>query len=168
MNILLIVFIIFLVVISSILVWINLPGTFIFLFCAFFLGLYSNFEILSKFYLFIVLLIYIFLELIEFLLSFLAIKIYGGKKSSIFYSIAGGLIGAFIGSLVFPIVGSFCGLILGSYFAIYYNEKRLGSLHKKANQIALSTVLSYSLSKGLKCLGIIFFAIYILKIFNSN
>ena len=167
MNFLLILFIAFLVIISSILVWVNLPGTFIFLFCTFFLGLFNNFEILSKKILFIVLLIYIFLELIEFIFSFLAIKLYGGKKSSMFYSIVGGLICAFIGGLIFPIVGSFCGLILGSYLTIYYNEKRLGETHKKANKIAWSTVLSYSFSKGLKCLGIIFFALYILKIFNN-
>ena len=168
MNILLIIGISFLVIITSILVWINLPGTFIFLFCAFFLGLYDNFEILDRNLFLIIFAIYIFLEFVEFLLSFIAIKMYGGKKSSIFYSVVGGLVGAFIGSIFFPIVGSFCGLILGSYLTIYYNEKKLGVSSLQANKIAGSTVLSYSFSKGIKCLGIIFFAFYILKIFNNN
>ena len=74
MNILLIIGISFLVIITSILVWINLPGTFIFLFCAFFLGLYDNFEILDRNLFLIIFAIYIFLEFVEFLLSFIAIK----------------------------------------------------------------------------------------------
>ena len=165
MNLLLVLLIFLLVIITSILVWINLPGTFIFLFFTLCIGLYGAFDIISKKILLFTLLVYIFLELIEFLFSALTIKIYGGKYSSAWLSIIGGLIGAIIGSIIFPIVGSLLGLILGSYLITYYNEKKSGKTHLEAKRIAESSIIGYVFSKGLKSLGIIIFGIYIIKLF---
>ena len=47
MDLLIITSILLLIIISSILVWINLPGTFIFLFSTFLFGLYNGFDIID-------------------------------------------------------------------------------------------------------------------------
>ena len=109
----------------------------------------------------------VFLELLEFLFSVLTIKIYGGKNSSAFLSIAGGLIGAIIGSFIFPILGSLFGLILGAYLITYYNEKRGGKTHDQAMKIAGSSTLGYVFSKGLKSISIAAFGLYIIKLLNN-
>ena len=167
MNLLIITSILLLIIISSILVWINLPGTFIFLFFTFLFGLYNSFDIIDEKKLLIAFAICVFLELIEFLFSVLTIKIYGGKNSSALLSIAGGLIGAIIGSFIFPILGSLFGLILGAYLITYYNEKRGGKTHDQAMKIAGSSTLGYIFSKGLKSISIGAFGLYIIKLFNN-
>jgi len=167
MDLLFIVLIFLLIIFSSILVWINLPGTFIFLFFISLFGLYNSFDIISKKILLIAFIICVFFELIEFLFSVLIIKRYGGENSSTWLSIFGGLIGAILGSFIFPIVGSLFGLILGTFLIIYYNEKREGKTHNKAMKIAGSSTLGYILSKGLKSLSIVFFGLYIIKLFNN-
>jgi len=165
MDLLIIALIILLVIISFILVWINLPGTFLFLFFLFLFGWYDNFDIITKNFLLIGLGVFVFLEVIEFLFSALTIKIYGGKNSSALLSIAGGFIGAIIGSFIFPVIGSLFGLILGSYLITYYNEKKAGKTKQEARKIAGSSTLGYILSKGLKSLGIVVFSFYIVKLF---
>ena len=165
MDLLIITLIVLLIIISSILVWINLPGTFVFLFFTFLFGLYNSFDIIDEKKLLIAFSICVFLELIEFLFSVLTIKIYGGKNSSILLSIAGGVIGAIIGSFIFPILGSLLGLILGAYLITYYNEKKGGETHHQAMKIAGSSTLGYAFSKGLKSFSIIAFGFYIIKLF---
>jgi len=164
MNFLIIGLILLVFIITFILVWVNLPGTFIFLFFTFFLGLFTSFDIISKKILIIALLVCVFLELFEFLLSALTIKIYGGKNSSAFLSILGGFFGAFIGSFIFPIIGTLFGLIFVSFLITYYNEKRHGKTHQESMQIAGSVILGYIFSKGLKSLFIIVFACYIINL----
>jgi len=168
MNLLIITLLILLVIISSLLVWINFPGTFLFLGIVFLFGLYNSFDIITKNFLLIALVVCILLELIEFLFSALTIKIYGGKNSSALLSIAGGFIGAIIGSFIFPVIGSLFGLILGSYLTTYYNEKREGKTNQEARKIAGSSTLGYIFSKGIKSLGIIIFGFYIIKLFLNN
>ena len=155
--------IVLLVIISCILVWINLPGSFLFLFFIFLYALYDGFELITQNLLLLALCIFIVLELIEFLLSLLTIKLYGGNNSSAWLSIIGGIVGAIIGSFIIPIIGSVFGLILGSYFITYYNEKNIGRTHEEAKKIAGSSTLGYIFSKGLKTVAIIIFAFNILR-----
>ena len=165
MNFILVGLIISVAVITFILVWLNLPGTFIFLFLSFFLGLYNSFDIISKKILIIALLVCVLLELLEYLFSVLTIKIYGGKNSSAFLSIAGGLIGAIIGSFILPVIGSLIGLLVGSFLITYYNEKSDGKTNQEAIKIAASSILGYVFSKGVKSLSILIFSFYIIKLF---
>ena len=165
MNFILVGLIILVGIITFILVWLNLPGTFIFLFFSFFLGLYNSFDIISKKILIIALLVCVLLELLEYLFSTLTIKIYGGKNSSAFLSIVGGLIGAIIGSFILPVIGSLIGLLVGSFLITYYNEKSDGKTKQEAITIATSSILGYVFSKGVKSLSILMFAFYIIKLF---
>ncbi|MDC0145495.1 DUF456 domain-containing protein [bacterium] len=155
--------IILLVLFTIILSWINLPGNFIFLFSIF---LMEYFEIIdpvkNKFFL-IAILIFIGLEIVEFLLSALVIKLYGGTTSSSYLSILGAIIGSIIGTFIFPIIGSVVGLILGAYMITYYNEKNNGKSIKEATDIANSSILSFVLTKSLKSISIIWTAYYLIK-----
>ena len=155
--------IILLVLFTIILSWINLPGNFIFLFSIF---LMEYFEIINpvknKFFL-IAILIFIGLEIVEFLLSALVIKLYGGTTSSSYLSILGAIIGSIVGTFIFPIIGSVVGLILGAYMITYYNEKNNGKSIKEATDIANSSILSFVLTKSLKSISIIWTAYYLIK-----
>ena len=162
MDFVLILIICLLIIISIILVWLNLPGNFIFLFFMFLFGYFSKFEIITQKILLISLLLYILLEIIEFLLSALAIKLYGGKNTSAFLSIIGGFLGAIIGNFIFPIIGGMIGFIIGSYIITYYNEKKNGRTSEEATQIANSTTLGYMLSKGLKSTSVLVLGIYLI------
>ena len=159
-------FIIF-TILSIILVWINLPGTFVYFFLIAIISALNNFDIISKNLLLIILSFFVLLEIIEFLLLGLTVKLYNGQKSSIFLSILGGISGAIIGSFIFPFIGAFIGLIAGSYLATYFNEKKAGKSQKEAIKVADSTVLGYILSKGLKTLAILGLGAYLsLNYFN--
>ena len=164
MNYLIIPVIILLIIISITLVWFNLPGTFIFLCIVYLVGLFTSFEIITNKILLITLAIFIFLEVLELLLSAITIKLYGGKNSSVLLSFVGGLVGAVIGNLFLPIIGAFIGLIIGSYLAIYFNEKKIGKSKEKATEIATVSTIAYLFSKGLKSFGILVFGIYLLKL----
>jgi len=116
----------------------------------------------NKFYL-ITVIIFIVLEIIEFLLSALVVKLYGGTTSSSYLSILGAIIGGIIGTFIFPIIGSVVGLILGAYMITYYNEKNNGKSVAKATKIANSSILSFVLIKSLKSITIIGMAFYLIN-----
>jgi|TARA_B100001996_G_C18614603_1_gene575180 hypothetical protein len=116
----------------------------------------------NKFFL-IAILIFIGLEIVEFLLSALVIKLYGGTTSSSYLSILGAIIGSIVGTFIFPIIGSVVGLILGAYMITYYNEKNNGKSIKEATDIANSSILSFVLTKSLKSISIIWTAYYLIK-----
>ena len=164
MDILLISGIIFSAAISTVLVWLNLPGTFLLLSTAFLMGFYTDFQIITTNMLFIALAICISLEIIEFLLIAVTVKLYGGKSSSAFLSIIGGFAGAIIGSFLLPIIGTFIGLIAGSYLITYQNELKTGKTKQKAARIAGSSILGYIASKGLKTLAILIFILTVLPV----
>ena len=152
---------IIIILVSLLLVWVNLPGTFLYLFGIGLMGYMNDFEIITKKILIILLIIFVALEIMEFLLATLTVKLYGGKNSSSFLSIIGGIAGGIIGNFFFPIIGGFIGLILGSYFITYYNEKSSGKTEQEAIKIANSTTISYILSKGLKSIALLSVAVYL-------
>jgi uncharacterized protein YqgC (DUF456 family) len=154
--------IVLMAIISIILVWINLPGTFIFLLLIFCFDLLLRTTFFPENFLIIMLIIFVIAEAIEFLLNAIMVKLYGGKNSSAFLSILGAIVGAIIGNLILPIIGAFLGLIIGAYLATYYNEKSLGEDPEKASQIARSTTLSYMLAKSIKSLLILMLTFYLI------
>ena len=131
--------IILLIIVTIILSWLNLPGNFIFLFSIFLMGYFEIIQSLTNQFLLIALLIFIGLEIIEFLLSALVIKLYGGTTSSSYLSVLGAIVGSIIGTFIFPIIGSVIGLILGAYMITYYNEKNNGKSVQEATNIANSS-----------------------------
>jgi len=154
-------------VFSIILVWINLPGTFLFLLLIFlfdfFLETIFHYSInLPENYLLWMLCIFIIAEAIEFILNAVMVKIYGGKNSSAFISIIGAILGAMVGNMILPIIGGFIGLILGSYLLTHYNESIAGEDDKKARDIARSTTWGYVISKSIKSLLILAFVFYLI------
>ena len=92
----------------------------------------------------------------------LTVKVYDGKKSSIFLSILGGISGAMIGSFIFPFLGALIGLIMGTYLVTYFNERREGKNIKDAVKVADSTMLGYVLSKGIKSVAVISLTLYLI------
>ena len=155
--------IIVLIICSIILSWLNLPGNFIFLFSIFLMSYFKIIDSLTNQFFFMIILIFIGLEIIEFLLSALVIKLYGGTTSSSYLSILGAIIGSVIGTFIFPIIGSVIGLILGAYIITYYNEKNNGKSVQEATNIANSSILSFVLTKSLKSISIIWVAWYLIK-----
>ena len=155
--------IILLIIVTIILSWLNLPGNFIFLFSIFLMGYFEIIQSLTNQFLLIALLIFIGLEIIEFLLSALVIKLYGGTTSSSYLSVLGAIVGSIIGTFIFPIIGSVIGLILGAYMITYYNEKNNGKSVQEATNIANSSILSFVLTKSLKSISIIWVAWYLIK-----
>ena len=153
----------FLIIVCIILSWLNLPGNFIFLLSIFLMGYFEIIEPLKNQFLLISLLILIGLEIIEFLLSALVIKLYGGTTSSSYLSILGAITGSIIGTFIFPIIGSVVGLILGAYIITYYNEKNNGKSVQEAVNIANSSILSFVLTKSLKSISIIWIGWYLIK-----
>tara|TARA_Y100000758_G_scaffold267598_1_gene208237 strand:+ start:787 stop:1269 length:483 start_codon:yes stop_codon:yes gene_type:complete len=154
--------IVLMAIISIMLVWINLPGTFVFLLLIFCFDFLLRTTFFPENFLMIMLIIFVVAEAIEFLLNAIMVKFYGGKNSSAFLSILGAIIGAIIGNLILPIIGAFLGLIIGAYLATYYNEKSLGENSEKASQIARSTTLSYMLAKSIKSLLILMLTFYLI------
>jgi len=163
MNFVITSIIILLVIFTIILSWLNLPGNFIFLFSIFLMSYFEKIDPLTNQFFFIAILIFIALEIIEFLLSALVIKLYGGTTSSSYLSILGAIIGSIIGTFIFPIIGSVIGLILGAYIITYYNEKNNGKSVKEATNIANSSILSFVLTKSLKSISIIWVSWYLIK-----
>ncbi len=166
MNTLMIFITVLVAVISIILVWFNLPGTFVFLLLVFCLD--YLFKTTSESYIefsensfIMILVIFLLAEIIEFILSAIMVKNKGGKNSSAFLSILGAIIGAIIGNFIFPIIGAIIGLIIGSYFMTYYNEKNLGRSSQEASEIAISTTLGYLIGKFMKSLLIIISLFYL-------
>tara|TARA_B100000029_G_C17145226_1_gene803919 strand:+ start:73 stop:567 length:495 start_codon:yes stop_codon:yes gene_type:complete len=154
---------IFLSILSIVLIWLNLPGTFINILLSGILVLFfntANFNILL-----IGLIICIFFEILEFLLNTFSIKVYGGKNSSLFISILGSILGACLGSIIFPIIGTLIGLLLGGYLSVFLNEIKDAKNKREAIKISNSIVLSYILSKGIKTIFIIFYNFYLTKLF---
>ena len=154
--------IVLMAIISIILVWINLPGTFVFLLLIFCFDFLLRTTFFPENFLMIMLIIFVVAEAIEFLLNAIMVKFYGGKNSSAFLSILGAIVGATIGNLILPIIGAFLGLIIGAYLVTYYNEKSLGEDSEKAAQIAKSTTWSYVLSKSMKSLLILMLMFYLI------
>ena len=154
--------IVLMAIISIILVWINLPGTFVFLLLIFCFDFLLRTTFFPENFLMIMLIIFVVAEAIEFLLNAIMVKLYGGKNSSAFLSILGAIIGAIIGNLILPIIGAFLGLIIGAYLATYYNEKSLGEDSEKAAQIAKSATWSYVLAKSMKSSIILMLMFYLI------
>lgn len=155
--------IILLIIFTIILSWLNLPGNFIFLFFIFLMEYFEIIDPVKNQFFLITILIFIGLEIVEFLLSALVVKLYGGTTSSSYLSILGAIIGSIIGTFIFPIIGSVIGLILGAYIITYYNERNNGKSIKEATNIANSSILSFVLTKSLKSISIIWTAYYLIK-----
>ena len=151
------------IILSIILVWVNLPGTFVFLFFLFIISFINGFDFIDSKKIALSLIVFVFLELVEFFLSAITVKIYGGKSSSSFLSIIGGIAGAVIMNFFLPIIGVFFGLIIGSYLTVYFYEIKLGSTKKEAFKIANGVIIGYMVSKGIKTLTILAIGIYIIK-----
>ena len=154
--------IVLMAIISILLVWINLPGTFVFLLLIFCFDFLLRTTFFPENFLMIMLIIFVVAEAIEFLLNAIMVKLYGGKNSSAFLSIIGAIVGATIGNLILPIIGAFLGLIIGAFLVTYYNEKSLGEDSEKAAQIAKSTTWSYVLAKSMKSSIILMLMFYLI------
>jgi len=151
------------IIFSVILVWINLPGTFFFLFFLFSISFINGFDFIDLKKMTLFLIVFVFLELVEFFLSAITVKFYGGKSSSSLLSIIGGIAGAVIMNFFLPIIGVFFGLIIGSYLTVYFFEIKSGNTKKEAVKIANGVIIGYVISKGIKTLAILTIGIYIIK-----
>lgn len=136
--------------ISSAIIWINLPGSFFMLLFMFVWAWITGFTLISLGELLTVLLLLILMELLEYGLSGLAVKYTGAENRSAFLAIVGGFLGTiFLGSLFF-VVGAILGLFIGSYLGAYLGEKQSGKTTVEARKAALGALMGSIAAKVLK------------------
>lgn len=83
------------------------------------------------------------LEIFDFFAGKWGVTRRGGSSAAGWAAIGGGLAGMLLGSFIpVPVIGSFLGLIVGSYFAAYYVERRRLLNEGAAAHIARGAVLA--------------------------
>ena len=154
--------IIIIVLLSSLLVLFNLPGTFLFLFIVSILELLTNIETVTIQILLWFLGIVILLEMVEFFLAGFAVKVVGASKRSAVFAILGGIFGAIVGGIIFFLIGALPGMIVGSFFGAYFGEISLKKPSEQAIRAGFATLVGNMSSKLLKICTIIGMSIHLI------
>jgi len=103
-------------------------GTLIILIGALLHGFLTHFSVLTVQTLFVILVLYIIGELLEYVFVVLGAKTFGASNRAIIGAVAGGLAGALVGSLFFGVgilVGTFAGIFLGAFLVELVLKKSL-------------------------------------------
>jgi len=150
MEILPLLLIITFTVISAVIIWLNLPGSFLMLLFIFIWTWLGDYALISVTELLIILGIMIVLEALEYALSGLAARYTGAEKRSAFLAIAGGLLGTIILGSLFFLVGAIVGLFLGSYLGAFWGERQAGKDYIQARQAAVGALIGTIAAKVLK------------------
>ncbi|MCF7808659.1 MAG: DUF456 domain-containing protein [Candidatus Marinimicrobia bacterium] len=162
MDVLLIILIIIFTVLSSVIIWLNLPGTFVMLLFIFIWAWSTGFTVISATELSIIFVILLFLEFIEYGLSGLAAKYSGAEDRSAFLAIVGGLLGTIVLGSLFFVVGAILGLFLGSYLGAYWGENQAGKTSAEARKAALGALMGSITAKVLKTAVTVVIAVWMI------
>jgi len=163
MEILALLLIITITTISSITIWVNLPGSFIMLVFIFIWAWFGDFALISLSEIFIILGLLVFLEIVEFALSGLAAKYSGAEKRSAVFAIFGGLVGTIVLGSLFFIVGAILGLLIGSYLGAYLGEHQAGKTPEEARKAALGALLGSVAGKVLKSASTVIIGVWMIR-----
>jgi uncharacterized protein YqgC (DUF456 family) len=163
MEILILLLVIIITTISSITIWLNLPGSFLMLAFIFVWAWFGDFVLISLPEIFVILLLMVLLEILEFALSGLAVKYSGAEKRSAFLAIVGGLLGTIVLGSLFFIVGAILGLLIGSYLGAYWGEHQAGKSPAEARRAALGALMGSIAGKILKSATTIIIGVWMLQ-----
>jgi uncharacterized protein len=163
MEILALLIIIIITTISSVTIWLNLPGSFLMLAFIFIWAWFGDFILISLPEIFIILALMILLEILEFALSGLAAKYSGAEKRSAFLAVVGGLLGTIVLGSLFFIVGAILGLLIGSYLGAYWGEHQAGKTPADARRAALGALMGSIAGKVLKSATTVVIGVWMIR-----
>ena len=150
MEILTLLLIITITAISAVIIWLNLPGSFLMLLFIFIWTWLGDYALISVTELLVILGIMIILEALEYALSGLAARYTGAEKRSAFLAIIGGLLGTIILGSLFFVVGALAGLFIGSYLGAYWGERQAGKSKQAARRAAMGALMGSFAAKVIK------------------
>lgn len=163
MEILIISLITIVTVISTVTIWVNLPGSFLMLIFIFIWAWIGNFTLISGTELLIILGIMLMLEVLEYALSGLAARYTGASKRSAFLAIMGGFLGTIILGSLFFVVGALLGLFLGSYLGAYWGELHAGKAKAEARRAAMGALMGSIAAKMIKSAMTMVIGVWMIK-----
>jgi len=153
--------------VSTVVVWLSLPGTFFMAGLVLLWGLFSGFATFTINHFITVLVAVLLLEGIEFLLGGFTAKISGASNRSAWLGIVGGLVGTFLGAALFVLIGALVGLLTGSYLGVYWGEKQRGRSHRAAAGAALATLLGNMAAKLLKSSAAVVIGVWMIRMVTT-
>lgn len=163
MDVLTILLVILFTVISTVTIWLNLPGSFIMAAFIFVWAWMTGFALMSLNALLFILFIVVVLEILEFALGGFATRVGGGEKRSAFLAVVGGLLGTIVLGSVFFVIGALIGLFLGSFLGAYWGELQAGKTRAEAKRAAMATLLGNIAAKVLKTAAVIVIGVWMIR-----
>ena len=163
MEILAILLILTVTVISTVTIWLNLPGSFLMLAFIFVWAWIGDFVLISGNEILVIFALMLVLEILEYGLSGLAAKFTGAEKRSAFLAIIGGLLGTILLGSLFFIVGALIGLFLGSYLGAYWGEIQAGKTTVEARRAALGALMGSLAAKVIKSSMTIVISVWMIR-----
>jgi uncharacterized protein len=148
------ILIIFLCVAGIFFSFLTLAGTFLITLSYFFYGLATKFDNFNFWLLFLLFLLSVVGEVIEFFSAAIGGKHFGASNISFFTTLAFGIIGGIWGTFLLPVVGTLMGTLIGATLAAFSTEYMLkgkfepalkasiGVLAGKTGSILVKTLLS--------------------------
>ncbi len=167
MEILLNLLILLVSVIALLLVWLNLPGTFL-MAALLFAAVFVSEDVFNLQQAFIALGGMVLLEGIELGLGGLTARLYGGSPGTARWAIVGGLLGTIIGASLFLIIGAFAGMLAGSWLAVFSYERKLGASISEARMAAFGSLLGNVAAKLMKNAAVVILGIWMARQLTSN
>jgi len=163
MELLYLILILVISVVSAGTIWLGLPGSFLMLGFIFIWGWAGDFALISFTEIIVILAIMIILELMEFVLSGLAVRYTGAGKRSAFLAIIGGLLGTIILGSLFFLVGAITGLLVGSYLGAFWGERQAGKDKIQARKAAIGALVGTIAAKVIKSSVTIMIGVWMIK-----
>ncbi|NQV16475.1 DUF456 domain-containing protein [bacterium] len=163
MEVLTLLLIILFTVISAVTIWLNLPGSFIMLAFVYVWAWLGDFALISVPQILIILAIMLLLEILEYVLSGIALKYTGAEKRSAFLAVLGGVLGTIILGSLFFVVGAVLGLFVGSYLGAYWGELQAGKSNAAARRAAIGALMGNIAAKVLKSSMTVVIGVWMIK-----
>ena len=144
------IFLILIIIISFFSFFFSLPGNFILLFTALVYSLATGFKIITFREILLLLFLSIFAEIFESFTFYLGAKKSSHFKTSLLFSVIGGIVFASLGGLVLPLLGIIPGALLGSYIGGVGAEIIHKESWKTARAIGMKVLLLHLLALAVK------------------
>jgi len=148
---------------SAVLIWINLPGSFLMLAFIFIWAWIDGFTLISQPELLAIFGLLVLLELLEFALGGLAAKYAGANKRSALLAMIGGVAGTIVLGSLFFVVGAVVGLLGGSFLGAYWGETQAGKSPGEARRAALGALLGSLAGKLLKSAATVILGVWMIR-----
>lgn len=100
----------------------GIPGTFVIFLASVIYGVITHFSQVTQTLIWVLLVIALFGELIEYFAGILGAKKFGASRAGIMGAIAGGILGGIVGTGILPLIGSVIGLLIGAFSGAFLVE----------------------------------------------